>query len=125
MGKATIISHAGHGQYTVDVEIDTTYLTQIINQLDAEYARLLFTDKANAEAAESAAASALSTAQAAVDAAIFAYQLDPTEEKRQAIDAAAIEAVKAIRALPHRQAGTGYRQQPAGRHPQATDCAAR
>jgi hypothetical protein len=94
MGKATIISHVGHGQYTVDIEIDVTYLNQIKKQLEADYSRLLFKDKTDAEYAVSQASATLQAAQDAVDMAMVNYNLDPTPDKFELIQQAALEAVR-------------------------------
>ncbi len=94
MGKAIIISHAGKGQYTVDLMYDAAYLQRLIDRCNADYTQLQFNDYIKALDAKNAEYGRIQDAAADVDVAILAFDLDPSEDNRKEVERLTLIALK-------------------------------
>lgn len=94
MGKAIIVSHAGKGQYVVDVVYDAEYIQKIIDKLEEDYAHLKFNDLLKAIDERDSQQAIVNEAVAAFNAAVADYNDDPTEENRKNVENLTIETLR-------------------------------
>lgn len=90
MGRAVVNSHLGEGLYSVTLDYGSTEIGLAVARIDAQIADRQ-ADLADAVAAVAATDAAFAAAVAAADVAIDLYAADPTDERRQAMNAAAQE----------------------------------